>query len=196
MSVWSRCALGSCFLQLRMCHGLYIGCVMVSPNEMTHELLVRLEFACTNNQAEYEALVARMEWLVNLKVRHIEAYGDSQLVVQQIRGESQCLEDTLNCYHDQCMKLIKEFDTFYISHVHRKENRSANDLAQHASEYEGKRGRFVAKRKSVVHDIMNMQDNEGVPAEEKHVKDTPEDWRQRIVNCIKSPDEVKDRKMW
>jgi ribonuclease HI len=139
MSVWSWCALGSCFFYSSVCAmGCSIGCVMVSPNEMTHELLVRLEFACTNNQAEYEALVARMEWLVNLKVRHIEAYGDSQLVVQQIRGESQYLEDTLNCYHDQCMKLIKEFDTFYISHVHRKENRSA-------------------KRKSVVHDIMNMQ---------------------------------------
>jgi hypothetical protein len=47
--------------------GCGIGCLMVSPNGVLHELAARLEFVCTNNQAEYEALVARMEWLVDMK---------------------------------------------------------------------------------------------------------------------------------
>jgi ribonuclease HI len=36
--------------------------------------------------------VAGLEWLVDMKVKHVEAYGDSQLVVQQVCGESQCLK--------------------------------------------------------------------------------------------------------
>jgi ribonuclease HI len=37
------------------------GCVIVSPNGVCYELSVRLEFACTNNQAEYEGLLHGLE---------------------------------------------------------------------------------------------------------------------------------------
>jgi hypothetical protein len=47
--------------------GCGIGCLMVSPSGVLHELAARLEFVYTNNQAEYEALVAGMEWLVDMK---------------------------------------------------------------------------------------------------------------------------------
>jgi hypothetical protein len=63
-------------------NGCGVGCVMISSSGVMHELSVRLEFVCTNNQAEYEALLAGLEWLVDMKVKHVEAYGDSQLVVQ------------------------------------------------------------------------------------------------------------------
>jgi hypothetical protein len=86
--------------------GCGIGCMMVSPNGVMHELLVRLDFRCTNNQVEYEALVSGLEWLIDMEVKHIEAFGDSKLIVQQVRGESQCLDGTLNRYHDLCIQLI------------------------------------------------------------------------------------------
>jgi ribonuclease HI len=52
--------------------GCGISCVMVSPSGVIHELAARLEFACINHQAEYEALVAGLEWLVDMKIRHVE----------------------------------------------------------------------------------------------------------------------------
>jgi ribonuclease HI len=75
---------------------------MISPSGVAHKLSVRLEFACTNNQAEYEAPVAGLEWLVDMKVRHVEPYGDSWFVVQQVRGKSQCLKGALHCYRERC----------------------------------------------------------------------------------------------
>jgi hypothetical protein len=65
-----------------------IGCVIVSPHGVEYELSIWHEFECTNNQAEYEALLKRLETLVELGVLHAEIFGFSNLVVQQIKGES------------------------------------------------------------------------------------------------------------
>jgi hypothetical protein len=65
-----------------------IGCVIVSPHGITESLSSRLEFECTNNQAEYEALWFGLEYLVEMGVRNIDAFGDSMLVVQQVKGKS------------------------------------------------------------------------------------------------------------
>jgi ribonuclease HI len=55
---------------------------MVSPNGVCYELYVRLEFACTNNQAEYEGLLHRLEFLREMGVDEVEALGDSNLIFQ------------------------------------------------------------------------------------------------------------------
>jgi ribonuclease HI len=59
-----------------------------------------LEFECTKNQAEYKALLNGLEVLIDLGVRKVEIFGDSKLVVQQINGESQCLDNVLNEYQE------------------------------------------------------------------------------------------------
>jgi hypothetical protein len=67
--------------------GQGVGCVVVSPNGGVHKLSARLEFLCTNNQAEYEGLLHSLNFLVDMGVKEVEALGDSNLVVQQIKGE-------------------------------------------------------------------------------------------------------------
>jgi ribonuclease HI len=56
-------------------------------------------------------------------------FGDSNLIVQQVRGDSQCLDVVLNSYHDRCLDIIKLFDMFSIKHIPREENSQANRLA-------------------------------------------------------------------
>jgi ribonuclease HI len=112
--------------------GCGIGCVIVSPHGITESLSSRLEFECTNNQAEYESLWFRLEYLVNMGVRNIDAFGDSMLVVQQVKGEGQCLDEVLNSYQDSCLDVIKMLDTFGIYHIPPAENHEANALAQRA----------------------------------------------------------------
>jgi hypothetical protein len=47
-------------------------------------------------------------------VRSINAFGDSQLVVQRIRGESQCLDGILNEYLEKCLSIIAKLESFCI----------------------------------------------------------------------------------
>jgi hypothetical protein len=68
-------------------------------------------------------------------VKHVEAYGDSLLVVQQVSKVCQCLNGSLNAYLDKCLDIISCMDEFVIYHVPWEENPKANALAQQASGY-------------------------------------------------------------
>jgi ribonuclease HI len=94
------------------------------------DLSIRLEFACTNNQVEYESLLHGLEFLRDLGARDADVFGDSNLIMQQIRGGSQCLDGVLNSHWDKYLDIIKLFDTFSIKHIRREENSQANQLAQ------------------------------------------------------------------
>jgi hypothetical protein len=66
-------------------------------------------------------------------VKHVEAFGDSLLVVQHIASTFQCLDGSLNAYLDKCLEIITLFDDFTVQHVSRDENMVENDLVQQAS---------------------------------------------------------------
>ena len=96
----------------------------------------RLNYYCTNNQAEHEALLFGLEILYSNEVKHVEAFGDSLLVVQHVAGEFQSLDGSLNTYLDMCLDIIASFAEFWIRHIPRHENHKANMLAQQASGYD------------------------------------------------------------
>ena len=60
------------------------GCVLIDPKKNKHFLLCRLEFECTNNTAEYEALVQGLRKAIELKVENLKVYGDFEIIVKQI----------------------------------------------------------------------------------------------------------------
>jgi ribonuclease HI len=93
------------------------GCVVVSPSDVYIDLSIRFEFACTNNQVEYESLLHGLEFLRDLGARDVDVFGDSNLTVQQINEVSQCLDGVLNSYRNKCLDIIKLFDTFSIKHI-------------------------------------------------------------------------------
>jgi hypothetical protein len=57
-------------------------CVIISPSGVYIDLSIRLEFACTNNQVEYESLLHGLEYLRDLGARDVDVFGDSNLIVQ------------------------------------------------------------------------------------------------------------------
>jgi hypothetical protein len=63
-----------------------------------------------------------------MSVKHVEAYGDSLLVVQQVADVFQCFDGSLNDYLDKCLENIALFNDFTVQHVSRDENTIANDL--------------------------------------------------------------------
>jgi ribonuclease HI len=110
-------------------NGQGLGVVYISPTGTIFEASSRLEYHCTNNQAEYEALLFGLEFLVSAGVTHVEAYGDSLLIVQQVRRQFQCLDGSLNVYLDRCLDIISTLDYFSITHVSRHDNWLTNELA-------------------------------------------------------------------
>jgi hypothetical protein len=65
-------------------------------------------------------------------IKHVEAFWDSLLVVQQVVGVFQCFNGLLNVYLDKYLEIINLFDDFIVHHVFSDENTEANDMAQQA----------------------------------------------------------------
>ena len=80
--------------------------------------------------------------LLAIGATHIEAFGDSLLVVQQISKVFQCFDESLNVYLDKCLDIISTLDCFSIAHISRHDNWKANELAQQASGYHVDHGMF------------------------------------------------------
>jgi ribonuclease HI len=130
--------------------GQGVGVVLVSPRGAIFETSARLEYFCTNNQAEYEAILLGLEILSSMGVKHVEAFSDSLLVVQQVANVYQCFDGSLNAYLDKCLKIIALFDNFTVQHVSRDENTVVNDLAQQASGFQSNWGKLYVLEKSDV----------------------------------------------
>ena len=79
-------------------------------------------------------------------VKHVEVFGDSLLVVQQVSKVCQCYNGTLNAYFDKCLDIVSSFDEFTIRHLPREENGQTNALAQQASGYNVRKGKFNIRK--------------------------------------------------
>jgi len=79
-------------------HG--IGAVLTSPEGNHFPATARLDFRCTNNMAEYEACVLGIQMAIERKVKTLKVYGDSALVIYQLKGEWETRDSKLVLYHD------------------------------------------------------------------------------------------------
>ena len=67
--------------------GNKIGVVIISP-ESVHTPFTSILFSdCTNNMAEYEACILGLKDAINLRIKFLDVYGDSTLVISQVKGE-------------------------------------------------------------------------------------------------------------
>ena len=65
--------------------GHVIGAVLISSENQFIPFTVRLCFDCTNNMAEYEACAMGIRAAIESNVKILEVYGDSALVIHQLR---------------------------------------------------------------------------------------------------------------
>jgi hypothetical protein len=61
------------------------GIILYSPIGKIHNFSYRLEFACTNNITEFEALILGIENAFNLGCYHLTVFGDSELIINLVR---------------------------------------------------------------------------------------------------------------
>ena len=67
--------------------GSGVGIVLVSPEKITIEKSLRLDFSATNNEAEYETLLMEMVMVQKMGGKTVEIFSDSRLVVDQVKRE-------------------------------------------------------------------------------------------------------------
>lgn len=89
-------------------HG--VRAILISPEGNHYPLTARLNFFCTNNIAEYEAYIMGLRAAIEQNVKTLEVYGDSALVIYQIRGDWEVRDSKLVKYSDLVAELIKEFE--------------------------------------------------------------------------------------
>jgi hypothetical protein len=115
--------------QVNVIKGKCVGVVLVSPRGAVFETSTHLKYFCTNNQAEYEVILLGLQILSSMGGKHVESFGDSLLVVQQVASIYQCFNGSLNAYLDKCLKIIDLFNNFIVQDVFRDDNIGANNLA-------------------------------------------------------------------
>jgi ribonuclease HI len=87
---------------------------------------------CTNNIAEYKALILGMEEALKRQCRHLNIFLDSELVVNQINGTYRVKNDNLKVLMRDVRKLLSYFDSYTVEHVDRSRNHIADRLANEA----------------------------------------------------------------
>ena len=107
-------------------HG--IGAVLTSPKNYHKPYTVRLCFDYTNNIAEYEACILGLEAAIDMRIKHLEVFGDSTLVIYQVNGEWDTKHPKLISYWDHVLKLAAELAEITFSHIPREENQMADAM--------------------------------------------------------------------
>lgn len=86
----------------------------------------------TNNFAEYQGLIAALEYAVEHKHKALKLVSDSELLVRQIKGIYKVKNSTLQELHGRAKELIAQLEWFSIDHALREHNREADELANAA----------------------------------------------------------------
>jgi ribonuclease HI len=86
----------------------------------------------TNNFAEYQGLIAALEYALEHGHKALKLISDSELLVRQIKGIYKVKNATLKDLHARAKELIAQLEWFSIGHALREHNQEADRLANDA----------------------------------------------------------------
>jgi ribonuclease HI len=86
----------------------------------------------TNNEAEYQALIAGLKAAEKLEFTRLRIFLDSELVVKQLHGEYRVRNPRLQPLFDEVASRLQRLSSYAIMHVPRERNQEADRLANEA----------------------------------------------------------------
>lgn len=110
--------------------GAGAGVILISPEGDIIEYALKFQFKATNNEAEYEAVIAGLQLCLSMKATNVELCTDSQLVANQYRGEYEARGPSLVEYLNVMKGLTSKLQGFTIQQIPREENAQADALAR------------------------------------------------------------------
>ena len=87
-----------------------IDAVIISLEGCHTPFNARLCFNCTNNMVEYEACIMGLKAAIDLRIKSLTVFGDSALVITQIKGEWDTKHPNLIPYREHVLTLIPHFE--------------------------------------------------------------------------------------
>jgi ribonuclease HI len=154
-----------------------VGLLLISPRGEMFEFAIPIQPTVTNNQAEYEALLRGLQYLKEAKAISVEFYGDSELVIKQLNGQYECINDILRNYYEECREILKSFQLVILQNIPMEHNEEANKLAQSASGYRENQEVFANNVCAFGSDLAE------------------DDWRKEIVDYLEDPSRKVSRKL-
>nr|GEY93972.1 reverse transcriptase domain-containing protein [Tanacetum cinerariifolium] len=104
--------------------------ILTNPEGVEFTYALRFQFATSNNEAEYEALVAGLRIATQMGVKNIQVNVDSKLVANQVLETYVAKEDNMIKYLEIVKGLVSGFITFSISQVPQSKNKQADALSK------------------------------------------------------------------
>ena len=115
--------------------GSGLGIILKSPQGDIIPQSIRCEFPTTNNEAEYEALIAGLQLAESMKIRFIQVYVDSLLITNHFSGLYAVKCERLGKYLEIVKSLARTFKEFNLQQIPREENAEADALANLGSAF-------------------------------------------------------------
>ncbi|GJU51535.1 reverse transcriptase domain-containing protein [Tanacetum coccineum] len=161
--------------------------ILTSPEGTEFTYALRFQFTTSNNEAEYEALIAGLRIVAHIGVRNVHVSVDSKLVANQVLGTYIAKEENMGKYLEKAKSLISGFANFSISQVPRSKNKKANALSKIVSTS------FAHLSKQVLVEVLkekSIQEEEVVTV----VEEEGPTWMTPIMEYLKDGTLPNDRK--
>ena len=82
-------------------------------------------FPCTNNTAEYEALLHGLRMAKEMSLSWVWCFGDSDLVAQQVSGKWDSKDPLMAAYRREVDAIAGYFKGYQVEHIDRRKNEAA-----------------------------------------------------------------------
>ena len=90
---------------------------MITPKGHRFHCAIRFDFTASNNEAEYEALLAGLRMAKDMSIKTLDIYSDSQLVVNQVLGEYQARGLKMVAYLNKTKDLLAQFTKYTLQQI-------------------------------------------------------------------------------
>ena len=114
-----------------------IGAVILDAKKKKVKEIFKYIGETTNNNAEYNALIAGLEEVRSLGGDEVIVNLDSELVVKQINGEYRVKNADIKPLFEIAIEALKNFKSFEIRHIDRSKNKEADKLVNKAINLSG-----------------------------------------------------------
>ena len=88
--------------------------IIQTPKGDKIECMIRLDFPTTNNEAEYEALVARLDLAKAAGAENMIMHCDSQEITSQINGDYECRNERMKKYLEEVKSQISSIEVKFV----------------------------------------------------------------------------------
>lgn len=119
-----------------------VGVVLLDENKKKIKDFCKFIGEATNNVAEYNALIYGLQEALMLGAKEVVVNMDSELVIQQLKGEYRVRNSNIKPLFGQVVHLMDGFKKIEVNHIAREKNKEADKLANKAINLSGFRGQI------------------------------------------------------